>query len=268
MTPLSMKPVSMTLLRDELAGAFGRLGRGGQEAHFFLRDDDSDVVEETLTSLLDICRRHRAAINLAAIPGNLTNDGARFLRESVSAHPELVEVHQHGWMHVNHEPQGKKCEFGPARSFSEQRADIAAGKARMDEAFGSAWFPAFTPPWNRCTEETRRALEELGFSALSTDGCVRHTPDYRFHQIPVTLDVFRWKGNRTLRPAGEIVGELILQMERRQTVGILLHHKVMDSAAFHFLDWLLAEIRRYPLARFQTFHRMTAALGAAPDRVE
>lgn len=258
-----MKPLS-----DELAGAFGRLGRDGQEAHFFLRDDDSDVVEDTLRSLLDICRRHRAAVNLAAIPGSLTDGGARFLREHVSAHPELVEVHQHGWMHVNHEPQGKKCEFGPTRSFAEQLADIAAGKARMDEAFGNAWFPAFTPPWNRCTEETRRALEELGFSVLSTDGGFRRLPNYHFQQIPVTLDVFRWKGNRTLRPAGEIVGELILQMERRQTVGILLHHKVMDSAAFHFLDWLLAEIRRYPLARFHTFHGMTAALAVTGDRVE
>ena len=74
-----------TLLRDELAGAFQRLGRDGQEAHFFLRDDDSDVVEDSLRSLLDICRRHRAAINLAAIPGSLTNDGARFLREQVSS---------------------------------------------------------------------------------------------------------------------------------------------------------------------------------------
>jgi peptidoglycan/xylan/chitin deacetylase (PgdA/CDA1 family) len=226
------------------------------------------VVEDTLGRLLDICRRHQAAINLAVIPGSLTNDGARFLREHVSSHPELVEVHQHGWMHVNHEPQGKKCEFGQARCFAEQREDIAAGKARMDEAFGNAWFRAFTPPWNRCTEETRRALEELGFSVLSTDGYVRRTPDYRFQQIPITLDVFRWKGNRTLRPAEEIVGELIVQMERRQTVGILLHHKVMDSVAFHFLDWLLAEIRRYPLARFHTFHGMTATLAVAGDRFE
>ncbi len=254
----------MTSLHDELSGAFQRLERDGQEAHFFLRDDDSDVVEDTLSSLLDICRRHQAAISLAAIPGNLTNGGARFLRERMSAHPELVEVHQHGWMHLNHEPQGKKCEFGPSRSFEQQRADIAAGKARMDEAFGSRWFPAFTPPWNRCTEETRCALEELGFAVLSTDHYVRRTPDYGFHQIPVTLDVYRWKGNTTLRPAAEIVRELILQMERRQTVGLLLHHKVMNATAFDFLDWLLAEIRRYPLARFQTFQKMTAALEARP----
>ena len=68
-------------------------------------------------------------------------------------------------------------------------ARIAAGQARMDEAFGNRWFPAFTPPWNRCTEETRRALEELGFSVLSTDGYVRRTPDYE------RRDTGRWSYN-------------------------------------------------------------------------
>jgi hypothetical protein len=67
-----------------------------------------------------------------------------------------------------------------------------------------------------------------------------------------------------LRPAEEIVREMILQMEQRQTVGILLHHKIMDAAAFAFLDELLEEVCSYGLARFHTFRALTAAREAQP----
>jgi len=254
----------VTYLRDALAGAFRRLERSRHELQLFLRDDDTDVVEDTLTILLDTCRRHRAAITLAAVPGKLTNEAAAFVRDRISADPELVEVHQHGWMHVNHEPDGKKCEFGPSRSFEQQLQDIAAGQARMQEMFGSTWFPGFTPPWNRCTEDTCRALEDLGFSALSTDAARRQTGECRLRQIPVTIDIYRWKGSPMLRPADEIIREMILQMEQRQTVGILLHHKIMDAAAFAFLDELLGEVCSYGVARFHTFRALATILEAQP----
>jgi hypothetical protein len=38
-----------------------------------------------------------------------------------------------------------------------------------------------------------------------------------------------------------------------ETVGILLHHKVMDGTAFSFLDFLLAQLCRYPNVKCQTF---------------
>src|SRR5215813_8353881 len=98
----------MRALEGGIADAFRRLEDAGQEARFFLRDDDTDVVETTLTTLLDICRDQQTAINLAVIPGKLTDDCAAFVRERLAADPELVEVHQHGWVHVNHELQGRK----------------------------------------------------------------------------------------------------------------------------------------------------------------
>lgn len=247
----------MSGVASVIAQAFEGLRGHNLEADFFLRDDDIDCVEDTLQTLLNVCRRRQTPVSLAVIPGGLTREAAAFLGERVSADPGLIELHQHGWKHVSHEAQGRKCEFGPSRSFEEQLADIAEGKARLDEAFGAHWFPAFTPPWNRSTEDTFRAVERLGFEVLSTDR--RRPAAFGFHQEPVTLDLYRWKGHPAMRPAGEIAAELATQIEGRQTIGILLHHKVMDAAAFDFLDFLLGEIRRYPLARFHTLRTLRAA---------
>jgi hypothetical protein len=49
--------------------------------------------------------------------------------------PDLIELDQHGWQHTNHETTGRKCEFGPSRSYEQQYADIAQGKALLEAAF-------------------------------------------------------------------------------------------------------------------------------------
>ena len=75
-------------------------------------------------------------------------DGAR------AGRPAASRVHQHGLAHVNHEPDGRKFEFGPSRTHEEQRADIEAGRRLLAERLGDAVEPIFTPPWNRCTRDT------------------------------------------------------------------------------------------------------------------
>ena len=62
-----------------------------------------------------------------------------------------VAVHQHGFAHENHEPQGRKCEFGPSRSRVAQRRDIAAGAS----CCGSGW----TGWWSRSSR--RLGIEEF-----------------------------------------------------------------------------------------------------------
>ena len=64
-----------------------------------------------------------------------------------------LRVHQHGFAHVNHEPEGRKCEFGVNRSPQRQREDISRGRDLLRGWFGDV--PSvFTPPWNRCAPWT------------------------------------------------------------------------------------------------------------------
>jgi hypothetical protein len=246
-------------MKEVIAGlrpVFNQLLADNRRVRVFFRDDDVDEDEATLRRLLRIFLRHEAPINLEIIPGRLTNSAISLLRQYRDFRPHLIGLNQHGWQHVNHEPAGRKCEFGPSRNFDKQREDLSQGRAVLDSAFGTAFFPAFTPPWNRCTNETYQALDELGFKVLSKDQDKPPVAGYRFQEIPVTLDLYRWRHGPVMKAPAEISSELSRQLRDADRVGILLHHKVMDETAFEFLDLLTSELGAQPPVSLELFQSL------------
>jgi hypothetical protein len=241
-------------LGEDLAAARAK----GDRFRLFFRDDDVAEDEPSLCRLLDLFAEHAVPLNLEIIPGQLTAAGSRRLRDHREQAPSLLDLHQHGWTHQNHEASGRKCEFGPARSFEEQLKDLRAGRDRLLDEFGSAFVPVFTPPWNRYSSATIKALVELGFDAFSALWRPAATAAWPSHPVlegglralPATLDLIEWGDRRRLRPVDELLATLTGQLvEQGQAgpgappVGILLHHAVMDDAAFDFLKRLLPILR-------------------------
>lgn len=240
----------------ELKRFLGAQETEGRKLHIFLRDDDVDEDEDSLKHLLDLALARSVPMNLEIIPGRLTPACTAILKNVLRADRALFSLDQHGWMHRNHEVEGRKCEFGPSRSFTQQLNDIAQGKAILEATFEDVCFPAFTPPWNRCTKDTYQALDELGFQVLSKDRGKDCITEYRFSEISTTLDLYTWKKGARMKAPHEIVRELITQLDRLPAVGLLLHHKVMDPDAFSFLDQLLCELIRQSIVRFHTFRTL------------
>lgn len=228
----------------------------GRDLHIFLRDDDVDEDEDSLKHLLDLALARSVPMNLEIIPGRLTPACTTILKNALRADHALLSLDQHGWMHSNHEPEGRKCEFGPSRSFTQQLNDIAQGKALLEATFEELFFPAFTPPWNRCTKDTHHALDELGFHVLSKDLGKSCVTEYRFSEISTTLDLYTWKEGARMKSPHEIVRELMTQWDRLPVVGLLLHHNVMAPDAFSFLDQILCELIRRSIVRFHTFRTL------------
>jgi len=228
----------------------------GQDLHLFLRDDDVDVDEDSLKHLLDLVLARSVPMNLEIVPGRLTSAGTAIIKNALRADHALLSLDQHGWMHSNHEAEGRKCEFGRSRSFTQQLSDIARGKAILESTFEELFYPAFTPPWNRCTTDTYRALDELGFQVFSKDRGNEQITEYRFTEISTTLDLYRWKEGARMKSPDEIVQALMAQLETLPLVGVLLHHKVMTKDAFQFLDQILCELRRCSVVRFHTFRTL------------
>lgn len=228
----------------------------GHDVHLFLRDDDVDEDEDSLKQLLDLALARGVPMNLEIIPGRLTPACTAALKNALRADHALLSLDQHGWMHSNHETEGRKCEFGRSRSFTQQLNDIAQGKAILEATFDELFFPAFTPPWNRCTTDTYRALDELGFQVLSKDRGKDRLDEYRFTEISTTLDFYSWKEGARMKSPDDIVHALIGQMEAFPLVGLLLHHKVMTKDAFKFLDQLLCELASHSVVRFHTFRTL------------
>jgi hypothetical protein len=211
---------------------------------YFFRDDDADRDVSELRRLLDLFEHCASPLSLAVIPGTLTAECAKLLADRWPA----IEIHQHGWMHVNHEAGGRKCEFGPSRAFEEQRNDIERGQERLRSFIDARCAPIFTPPWNRCTLDTCHALTDLGFRALSKD----QSPRFRQAGLPemsISVDLFEWKPERRLKTAAQIAGEISDASGQGRPVGVLLHHKVMDNTAFALVEALVRCLRAMPETR-------------------
>jgi peptidoglycan/xylan/chitin deacetylase (PgdA/CDA1 family) len=211
----------------------------------FFRDDDAGWGDERLRALLDLFDRRSLPIDVAVIPAELHPSLAAEL--AARARDGAVHLHQHGYAHVNHEPVGRKCEFGPSRSYPEQAADIRHGQAVLRDAFGDLLDPVFTPPWNRCSSDTAAALADAGFAILSRDGTAAPL-DCPIAEVPITVDWFGSRKGVRWTPF-QLVEKLAEAVRSGRPVGIMLHHAVTDPGEFAAIGALLALLSTHPNTR-------------------
>ena len=229
---------------------------------FFFRDDDAGWGDAHLHRLLDLFARHGVAIDVAVIPEALGADLARHLRARASAG---VGLHTHGFGHVNHEPAGRKCEFGSARPEADQRRDLEAGKRRLEEALGPVLDPIFTPPWNRCTQVTVDCLARLGYRVLSRNERAAPLEMRGLGELPVSVD-WLWRGKPASR---RDLGRRIAGVAGNAApVGIMLHHAVMADNDIDALAELLALLAHHDKAHCRPMRELAAATGAPTGACE
>ncbi|MEK7266410.1 MAG: hypothetical protein AAB227_09965 [Pseudomonadota bacterium] len=194
----------------------------------FFRNDDAGWAEEALHALLAVAAKHGATIDLAAIPSAMTQAQASRLRAFIGA-TGAARVHQHGFSHQNHEAEGKKCEFGASRPMTRQWADIRSGRERLHDFFPDGVDPIFTPPWNRCVQETVEALHQEGFLTLSRDAAAAPLALGRMAEIPVDID---WRRADSAKDSADNVGLPALTARIRNgaaRIGVMTHHATIDS---------------------------------------
>ena len=234
------------------------LDRMRHPARIFFRDDDCGWGDDRLLLLLEIFADFDLPVDLAAIPTALNPVFAQKLSRRIVAHPERLRIHQHGYAHVNHEPDGKKCEFGSSRDYLSQRGDIQTGQRLLAELLGAAPDPIFTPPWNRCTAVTARCLVELGFQVLS-----RHSDAVPFEvsgvcEMPIAVDWFAHR--KKVRLDRMELGRLLAaKLGSEASVGIMLHHAVMDAEEMQALAQLLSLLARHSNASCRTMQSLAMA---------
>ena len=96
----------------------------------------------------------------------------------------------------------------------------------------------FTPPWNRCTEDTGASLVDLGIEALSRDRTAAPLGLDGLRELPVQVD---WFAKRKGVPLGrEAVGEqLAARAAEPAPLGVMLHHAEMDTEDMTAMEELL-----------------------------
>ena len=213
----------------------------------FFRDDDAGWRDDRLLALLDVFEASALPVDLAVIPAALSQELARELRARAGSH---LGLHQHGFSHTNHEPEGRKHEFGPARPPHVQAEDIAAGADRLGDLLGDALDPFFTPPWNRCTAATGEALERQGFKVLSREARAEPLRIAGLRELPVHVDWCRVRDGARATPdeiAAMVAAALRLPGESPR--GVMFHHAVMDRRDRERAGELLMLLAAHPRAR-------------------
>jgi hypothetical protein len=223
----------------------------------FFRDDDAGWRDDRLFPLLDLFAQRALPLDLAVIPAFLRPMLARELVRRADAPGRGLRLHQHGYAHRNHEPEGRSCEFGPARDRAAQLHDLERGRRRLERQLGGWLEPIFTPPWNRCTDDTGECLVELGILVLSREWRALPLGVPGLFELPVSVD---WFARRKGQPLTRVELGLALAgaAASSRPLGVMFHHAVMDederAAAAELLD-LLAE---HPLAHPQPMLELAA----------
>jgi predicted deacetylase len=228
----------------------------------FFRVDDAGWDDERLFAMLDRFARHSLPVDVAVIPAALN---AGLVHElTMRCRQSGVRLHQHGYAHVNHEPTGRKCEFGPSRALVEQAADVAAGRQLMLDAFGEMVDPVFTPPWNRCVIDTGEILADQGFRILSRDMTAPLLDRSDLLEIPITIDWFgQRKGVRWTRE--QLAGRIADGVTNAAPLGVMFHHAVTDEAELSAVDALLALVGSRPHTTSTTLSALGQLTGQGLD---
>jgi len=226
--------------------------------YVFFRADDVAVPGRKFARLLDIFTRNRVPLCLAVVPARLTGKRWQYLKGRGAKADSLWCWHQHGWRHVNHETEGKKQEFGNALTASEIRRDLIRGKHRLEDLMEEAFYPVFTPPWNRCSLSTLQLLRELGYAAVSRSRGSKPQAPRGLSDFCVNVDLHTRKERDPAFGWNTLFNEL-QQAISSKFCGIMIHHQRMNEVAFDYLEILLKALikhRGLKLVHFKDLNRL------------
>ncbi len=218
----------------------------------FFSADDVAVPGGRFQDMLRVFGRHDVPLNLAVVPAWLTATRWQTLKGLGRETPHLWCWHQHGWRHWNHEPRGKKQEFGPARPPAILRRDLNRGRQRLERLLGSDFFPVFTPPWNRCTAEVLIHLHQTGYAAVSRSRSSQPVCPRGLADLTVDIDLHTRKETTAEQGWRSLRQELVRGLTN-STCGFMLHHQRMNTRALAGLDRLLSLLGKGRRFKFTDF---------------
>lgn len=238
-----------------LAGACEQRETRGPVPVFF-RADDIAVPGKQFFRLMALFTLYRIPLCLSVVPAWLTAYRWRQLKQAGSKTPELWCWHQHGWRHVNHEKNDRKQEFGPSRPLDKITADLLRGRQRLESLLGKDFYPVFVPPWNRCGPATLKQLKSLGYHAISRIRGSVPPPPSGLPDFQVNVDLHTRREGNPHEGWHQLLNDLGGAVTNGRC-GIMIHHRLMNVAAFDFLEILLKTIVSHKVLHPTLFKGLT-----------
>jgi len=206
-------------------------------AVIFFRADDVAVPSENFSRLISLFYRYQIPLSLAVVPVWLTHQRWDHLKALTGDISSLWCWHQHGWRHVNHSGKGKKYEFGQSRTPSQIKNDLKNGMDRLKNIMGENFYPIFTPPWNRCDNNTLKQLKNLRYKALSRSSGNKMRNSEGIIEYNIDVDLHTRK-EKDLEKGWDNLFREFKQALANGLCGIMIHHQLMNDQAFVFIESL------------------------------
>lgn len=237
----------------------------------FRLDDPSETSHQGVEAgILETLQRHGVPATFAVIPFRIV-DGTRRSLSAVRAQPlveahraGLVEVAQHGHVHLRRHPEPAAPTEFCGRTCAEQLALIGEGKQHLESIFGGR-VCGFVPPWNSYDAATASSLVELGFTYLSAGWQIPAADHGALRLLPRTAQ---------LKDFDTAFSEALRFEAARPIVVFVLHHYDFAESgnASAPLDLprfgqMLARARAHPGTRVSTLSQLSQALPANRRRV-
>jgi len=238
----------------DLMAEFDRWEEVRKVATLWWRDDDAVAPTARLSRLLSIASG--VPVSLAVIPADVDPELARWLSDHLRSAPKAsVAVIQHGWRHLNHSGVGKKSEFPAGRPRPDVASELAAGRARLSDLFGTRAQPVLVPPWNRFDYSFFDLLARCGLTGISQARPRSASPRAPgVIEANIHLDLIAWTGSLGFVGEDAALSGLVQHLRARrlcavcadEPTGILTHHLVQDEATDAFLDRLITVSVAHP----------------------
>lgn len=241
----------------------------------FLRNDDvRETLDNELVTLTQLCIDHKVPICHAVEPANVSDEVVNWLLDMKSRYPSLIEIIQHGFDHNRKNPM-LKMEFGGTRNYDDQYMDIKSGKYIMDRHFNDFWSPVFTFPYGSYNFHTLRAVDQLGYRAISSkvdfsmksmlknkagrivgkdfimDKKVSYhdimRKHFKFQEMSVSANLIKkYTGYNSAEhfTEDEILSQIRQSSRFTNKTGLLFHHR-FHTKHFAMIDDLFKELKNY-----------------------
>lgn len=210
-----------------------------QKVELFFRADDIGVPGNQFFRLLALCMDYEMPMAMAMVPAWTTTKRWETIQREAHRKAGLWCWHQHGWRHANHEPLGKKQEFGPSRPAEHIGNDLERGRLKLQGILGQDFFPIFTPPWNRCDERTLAYLKQHKYFAVSRSAGSRPESPSGLPDLYINVDLHTRKESDPAQAWANLLDEFSKAFASGYC-GVMLHHQRMTPAAFSFLEILFS----------------------------
>src|SRR3989339_349067 len=258
----SQDPDLLQKIRDGVREQI-RAAMADHEIKVFFRADDIAVPSKNFSRMMDLFLSYQIPLCLAVVPAWMTPKRWEATAEFRKKGKDLFCWHMHGYRHMNHEPAGKKQEFGPARTAQAVLNDLARGQKRLQAMMGKDLTPVFTPPWNRCSMDALMMLKKTGFAAVSrSHGSLPAAPE-GLEDIPVHVDLHTRKETSAEKARQKLLEEFRIGLAS-PVCGIMLHHMCMNDQAFLLLEYLLELFSGYGQIQKITYRELISQQGSNP----